>query len=53
MHFINPEECAIPLFPHDSGRHRRLARVGVPLIEREVAEHVAHLARVNVMLLDG
>jgi hypothetical protein len=21
MHFINPEECAIPLFPHDSGRH--------------------------------
>ena len=31
----------------------RLARLGVHLIQREVAEHVAHLARVDVMLLEG
>src|SRR5437667_2415903 len=30
----------------------RLARLGVDLIEREVAEHVAYLARVDVILLE-
>jgi len=43
MHFINPEECAIPLFPHDSGRHpvplQNEFDVGVVCLERGQATY--------------